>query len=1095
MAQSLPLNNPAHQPEPAVSAALDPAQAWALLQDLDSQIDRVVLSRQHPITGLLPASTAHTVHGNYADAWVRDCVYSIQCVWGLALAHRRLRGASRRVYELEARVLQLMRGLLNAMLRQAPKVERFKHSLHRLHAIHAKFDTATGAAVVADDGWGHLQLDATALFLLQLAQLTRSGLVVVQSSHERDFVQNLVYYVARAYRVADYGIWERGDKGNHGLPERNASSIGLVKAALESLEGLDLYGPHGDGRSCLVIPHDAIVRLRRALDALLPRESASKEVDSACLAVIGYPAWAVDDPELRRRTRAKIRAELGGAYGYKRFRRDGHQTVVEDHTRLHYEREELAEFEHIECEWPLFWAYELITACCEERWEEARQWRQRLHEVSLEQAEGALLPELYLVPESAIAAERQQPGSQLRMANPNVPLLWTQSLTWLSDLLLAGLISPEDLDPTGRRRPSTLGADRVLVALVPANSAIAASLEAAGLPLAHGPSSTTGPSSTNPAIRIGGSQELAMRMAQVGANPALGLSGHPPVRMETMATARLYRQGSSCFAFFPAVLEEDTFYLADDPEQLVDAVTAELRLLQRHWRGSGSPLLLLPIAEGAFQANPDAFLRLGQQLQAGQLDGVPVQLAPLAELIDQGSWVELPAQAPEAVLLPPAPIATPLRAGTSQTPLSAKEEQELEREDISIGELADRLWRSSSLEEQGELLEQLVRRLGPDSRLQGPAGSQPVRLHDLLEEVYRRALAEADWNVVRRVAGALDLVHPQLEDALTDLLVRQKQVVVGRNYTSDSRISEPQGSASIAAMIRRFSGEDGREWMLQQELLLALDSLARHEPALLSGSLTLQLGQLLLLLTGELASEAELNPIDAFEALCDQPPHAIQRRLRTVLADLEHAKASLQRQEQLHVSGRVRWDVPDPLAELPKGGCWLQHRLRLGALGRVPRDFYPGIWDLLHHCHGIVIGDKLEKRNRLDSGPLLSEKTPGERNFAALVDHLLSKIEAPDYRQLCTETLLTLITFMGANPEVVFDDDLVLDVVIGHAVRVGWQQRHPNIPESQYGLHKADAWDQFYLASPADCRRWQLAALRQLTSPEITRAARATSTT
>jgi phosphorylase kinase alpha/beta subunit len=1095
MAQSLPLNNPAHQPEPAVSAALDPAQAWVLLQDLDSQIDQVVLSRQHPITGLLPASTAHTVHGNYADAWVRDCVYSIQCVWGLALAHRRLRGASRRVFELEARVLQLMRGLLNAMLRQAPKVERFKHSLHRLDAIHAKFDTATGAAVVADDGWGHLQLDATALFLLQLAQLTRSGLVVVQSSHERDFVQNLVYYVARAYRIADYGIWERGDKGNHGLPERNASSIGLVKAALESLEGLDLYGPHGDGRSCLVIPHDAIVRLRRALDALLPRESASKEVDSACLAVIGYPAWAVDDPELRRRTRAKIRAELGGSYGYKRFRRDGHQTVVEDHTRLHYEREELAEFEHIECEWPLFWAYELITACCEERWEEARQWRQRLHEVSLEQAEGALLPELYLVPEAAVAAERHQPGSQRRLANPNVPLLWTQSLTWLSDLLLAGLISPEDLDPTGRRRPSALGADRVLVALVPANAAIAASLEAAGLPLAHGPSSTTGPSSTNPAIRIGGSQELAMRMAQVGANPALGLSGYPPVRMETMATARLYRQGTSCFAFFPAVLEEDTFYLADDPEQLVDAVTAELRLLQRHWRGSGSPLLLLPIAEGAFQANPDAFLRLGQQLQAGQLDGVLVQLAPLAELIDQGSWVELPAQAPGAVLLPPAPISTPLRAGTSQTPLSAKEEQELEREDISIGELADRLWRSSSLEEQGEVLEQLVRRLGPDSRLQGPAGSHPVRLHDLLEEVYRRALAEADWNVVRRLAGALDLVHPQLGDALTDLLVHQKQVVVGRNYTSDSRISEPQGSASIAAMIRRFSGEDGREWMLQQELLLALDSLARHEPALLSGSLTLQLGQLLLLLTGELASEAELNPIDAFEALCDQPPHAIQRRLRTVMADLEHAKASLQRQEQLHVSGRVRWDVPDPLAELPKGGCWLQHRLRLGALGRVPRDFYPGIWELLHHCHGIVIGDKLEKRNRLDSGPLLSEKTPGERNFAALVDHLLSKIEAPDYRQLCTETLLTLITFMGANPEVVFDDDLVLDVVIGHAVRVGWQQRYPDIPESQYGLHKADAWEKFYLASPADCRRWQLAALRQLTSPEITPATRATSTT
>jgi phosphorylase kinase alpha/beta subunit len=1076
MAQSLPMKGSTDStgaPDAPEPDGAHPAQAWAVLQELDAQIDRVVLARQHPITGLLPASTAHTVHGNYGDAWVRDCVYSIQCVWGLALAHRRLRGANRRVYELEARVLQLMRGLLNAMLRQAPKVERFKHSLHRLHAIHAKFDTATGAPVVPDDGWGHLQLDATALFLLQLAQLTRSGLVVLQSSHECDFVQNLVYYVARAYRVSDYGIWERGDKGNHGQPERNASSIGLVKAALESLEGLDLFGPHGDGSCCLVIPHDAIVRLRRALRSLLPRESASKEVDSACLSVIGYPAWAVEDPQLRQRTRAKIRTELGGTYGYKRFRRDGHQTVVEDHTRLHYEREELAEFEHLECEWPLFWAYELITACCEERWEEARAWRQRLEAVSLNQEGGALLPELYLVPEEAIEAERRQPGSQRRVANPNVPLLWTQSLTWLADLLLHGLITPDDLDPIGRRRPSPLGAEQVLVALVPGNAAIATALQAAGLPVAH--------DGAQPAtVQIGSSRALAQRMAQVGANPRLGLTGHPPVRMETMATARLYRQGNSQHAFLPAVLEEDTFYLADDPEQLVDTVRAELRLLQRHWRGSGSPLLLVPVAAGAFQANPEAFLRLGRELQGGLLDGVPVQLAPLAELVDQACWIPLPPESsrgsgPES----PAPI--PLRASTSQTPLSAREEQELERDDISIGELAERLWRSSSLEEQGEVLEQLVRRLGPDSRLQGPAGSQAVRLRDLLEEVYRRALAEADWNVVRRVAGSLDLVHPQLEDALTDLLVRQKQVVVGRNYTSDSRISEPQGSASIAAMIKRFSGEDGREWMLQQELLLALDGLARREPDLLSGSLTLQLGQLLLLLTGELATEADLSPIDAFEALCDQPPHAIQRRLRAVLADLEHAKAALQRKEQLHVSGRVRWDVPDPQGELPRGGCWLQHRLRLGALGRVPRDFYPGIWDLLHHCRGIVIGDKLEKRNRLDSAPLLSEKTPGEHNFAALVDHLLSKIEAPDYRQLCTETLITLIAFVGANPKVVFDDDLVLDVVIGHAVRVGWQQRHPTIPAGQYGQHKADAWDAFYLSSPADCRHWQLEALRQLT--------------
>jgi phosphorylase kinase alpha/beta subunit len=1061
-------------PSSGAGLALDGSEleAWQLLQRLDRQIDQVVIARQHPITGLLPASTANTVHGNYGDAWVRDCVYSIQCVWGLAIAHRRLRGPCRRAFELEQRVLQLMRGLMTAMLRQAAKVERFKTSLDPLDAIHAKFDTDSGLPVVADDGWGHLQLDATGLFLLQLAQLTRAGLVVVQTSHERDFVQNLAYYVARAYRVADYGIWERGDKGNHGLPERNASSIGLVKAALETLDGLDLFGPHGDGRGCLTIPHDAIVRLRRALRSLLPRESASKEVDSACLSVIGYPAWAVEDPALVARTRATIRSELGGPYGYKRFRRDGHQTVVEDVSRLHYEREELAAFEHLECEWPLFLAYELITACCEERWDEARHWRQRLQELSVTVDGAELLPELYLVPPEAIEAERRQPGSQRRVPNENVPLLWTQSLTWLSDLMLHGLVHPDDLDPSQRRRPALLGTDEVLVALVPAEEGVAVALRAAGLPVSATPSAEARP------LRVASSSELAQRMVAVGANPKLGLSGHPRVRMETMATARLYRHADELIAFLPALLEDQTFYLADDPCQLVDTVAAELRLLQRHWRGPGAPLLLIPVAAGPFRRDPEAFLELGRQLRQGRLEGVAVQLAPLEELVGQASLVELPPQAIAACQLWPTGH-TLLPASTSQQPLTARQEQELE--ETTVAQLVERLWHSHSLPEQAELLELLGRRLGPNARLQGPQGGAGVTLMVLLKEVYRRGLVEADWNVVRRAAGAMGLVHPQLEDALTDLLVRQKQLVVGRNYTNDALITEPMGSRTIAARIRRFGGEDGREWMLQQELLLALDGLARLEPDLLSGSLTLQLGQLLLLLTSELAAEGNLSSGDAFEALCGLPPHQIRRRLRAVLSDVEHARAALQRKEQLHLRGRVRWEAPTPLAELPRGGGWLQHRLRLGALQRVPRDFYAGIWDLLHHCRGIVIGDKLERRNRLESAPLLSEKTPGERNFASLVEQLLGKIEAAEYRQLCTETLLTLIAFVDANPQVQFDDDLALDVVIGHAVRVGWQQAHPEVSEADYGRYKGDAWDRFYRSSPADCRCWQLLALQQLT--------------
>jgi phosphorylase kinase alpha/beta subunit len=38
-------------------------------------------------------------------------------------------------------------------------------------ALHAKYDTHTGDIVVGDHEWGHLQLDATSLYLLMLAQM------------------------------------------------------------------------------------------------------------------------------------------------------------------------------------------------------------------------------------------------------------------------------------------------------------------------------------------------------------------------------------------------------------------------------------------------------------------------------------------------------------------------------------------------------------------------------------------------------------------------------------------------------------------------------------------------------------------------------------------------------------------------------------------------------------------------------------------------------------------------------------------------------------------------------------------------------------
>lgn len=63
--------------------AIATTQRQSRLDYYYQQIKTIILKRQNPITGLLPASTAVNAHGDYTDAWVRDNVYSILAVWGL----------------------------------------------------------------------------------------------------------------------------------------------------------------------------------------------------------------------------------------------------------------------------------------------------------------------------------------------------------------------------------------------------------------------------------------------------------------------------------------------------------------------------------------------------------------------------------------------------------------------------------------------------------------------------------------------------------------------------------------------------------------------------------------------------------------------------------------------------------------------------------------------------------------------------------------------------------------------------------------------------------------------------------------------------
>ncbi len=814
-----------------------------LLDRCFAEVVAIILDRQHPITGLLPASTAVNAHGDYTDAWVRDNVYSVLAAWGLGLAYRRLDEAEERAYLLEQSTVKLMRGLLTAMMKQADKVETFKHTQQPHKALHAKYDTQTGDVVVGDLEWGHLQIDATSVFLLMLAQMTGSGLRIVFNLDEVDFVQNLVHYVGRAYRTPDYGIWERGQKINIGEPELNTSSVGMAKAALEALSGFDLFGGRGGRGSVIHVVPDEIARARMTLEALLPRESGSKETDAATLSVIGFPAFAVENRTLVERTQSTVVGRLQGRYGCKRFLLDGHQTVLEEAGRLHYESDELQQFTDIESEWPLFFTYLYLNHVFADDAAGAREYREKLEGLLIEQDQHRLLPELYYVPAENVDAEKAHPRSQTRLPNENVPLVWAQSLYLLGTLLEDGLLAPSDIDPLGRRlRIGRSPHRRIQIAVLAEDETARNGLEGEGI-LAETLEQIR-------PVQVRQADDLAATYTQLGANTRLGLSGRPLRRMRALSTSRLYTLADRQVVFLPQFMNREDFYLGLDDRMLAEQLKMTMAYVHRHWDQPGKPLIVVLFsADMLEESGSDLLLDLIRSLQDGAYRDAPVQVGKLAQFLPTAghSRIVTPGELDLALDATPGErIEFVLSFDPQQTASIGLAELSQYGPEANDDWLLEILGESANLYEHLEVLRILHVRHEPDfdTGLRTSAGGSG-RVSDLLEEVYARACQHRYWAIVRRTAALLGKFSELLVDAVTEIVVTQSRLTVGWAYSAKATIKQPLDRHAILDMIREFGGGDERQHLLTQEVIVHLGLLATAEPELFQDILTLRVGHMI----------------------------------------------------------------------------------------------------------------------------------------------------------------------------------------------------------------------------------------------------------
>uniref|UniRef100_A0A8C7RZI2 Phosphorylase b kinase regulatory subunit n=1 Tax=Oncorhynchus mykiss TaxID=8022 RepID=A0A8C7RZI2_ONCMY len=1002
-------------------------------------VHQTILRHQDPVTGLLPAS------GDQPDAWVRDNVYSILSVWALSLAYRK--NADRdedkaKAYELEQSVVKLMRGVLQCIMRQLDKVEKFKYTKSTMDCLHAKYNTRTCATVVGDDQWGHLQVDATSLFLLFLAQMTASGLHIVYTQDEVDVVQNLMFYIEAAYKVADYGMWERGDKTNQGIPELNASSIGMAKAALEALDELNLFGAGGGPGSVVHALADDIQHCQSILNSMLPRASMSKEVDAGVLSIISYPAFAVEDISIVNITKEKIISKLQGRYGCCRFLRDGHKTPKEDPNRLYYESAELKLFENIECEWPLFWTYLILDGVFTNSPEQVQEYKDALEGILIKQKDGiCLLPELYSVPPDRVDEEYVNPHSVERVPLGKLPLKWGQSLYVLGSLLAEGFLAPGEIDPLNRRF-STIPKPDVVVQV----SILAENEEIQELLMKNGIEVET----------IADIHPIHVQPARVLSHIyRLGLTGRPYRRIGCLGTSKFYVIRNTIFAFTPQFIDHQQFYLALDNQMIVDMLRTDLSYLSSRWRMTGRPTVTFPISQTMLTEDHSdldpAVLATLKKLQDGYYGGARIQTGKLSEFLTTSCFAKL------SFL-----DASKHAGGMGQQQdedddddygcffpqVVVTTECNLPRDasgDIDYTSLVQLLRDTHSLPDQADILYILFKDKGMewDTRLHGKGST----VRSLLTDLYVKAGDLKHWGLIRMISGILRKKVEELDWACSDLLAHQKHLTVGLPpEPREKTITAPIPPDKLAMLIDEASENNITIAILTQEIMVYLAMNMRTQPSLFSEMYRLRIGLIIQVMATELAQSLNCSGEEATESLMSLSPSelkillhhilsgkefGVQKSVRSVDAGASPAisihevgNVGATKSERAGISklkielwSKIRlWftcgqstgsrslDVPvsTPITKDTRHGQWLRRRRLDGALNRVPIGFYQKVWKILQKCHGLSI------EGFVLPSSTTREMTLDEIKFAVHVETVLNRVPQPEYRQLLVEAILVL---------------------------------------------------------------------------------------
>ncbi|CAG9539143.1 unnamed protein product [Cercopithifilaria johnstoni] len=1001
-------------------------------------VQKLVLKHQSVTSGLFPRySKSHEI------GFVKDSIYCALACWTCSIACKRLDDDRGRQTELKQSAVKTMRGIMFCWMQQLNNLNRFKENISPEFALHACFDLHTGMVLEtpSEKKYGHLQMDLVALYLLALVQMTAAGIQVIYTHDEVCFVQNLVFYIERTYRTPDFGMWEMGSRYNVGERELHASSLGMVKAALESINGFNLYGMAGTSSSVIYVDIDGHNRNLTTFETILPRESNSKNTDAALLLSIGWPAFATHNPELYEKTFNKCIRRLEGRYGLKRFLRDGYHTELEDASRQYYKEHETSRFQDIECQFPVFFAYIAITAHLRGDQKLSRSYWQKTNDmlVSSEKTSYLILPECYIIDKEDMDAERMKPNSQDFYPASSSEFghhLWSNAVYLIALLLKDEFIYLTDIDPICRHLPASqrpkyqnrhsvfrncLEGDPVVqVVLIAESSRLQMMLSTYGI--------DTQTSYDLEPVRIWPSWRMVKVFESLGKNEKMGLSGRPGRPFGPLNTSKIFKRFGDTILCYPLLFEVKDFYINADPAVLINEIKLNLEFISKGWKLTGRPTFCMVLREEIMSGEYfNHMLDLLISLKNGCVSGVRVRVGRLHQLLNSGcvehvdfatgddgnydDFEELGDTDSQLISL------VSVRDINEDDTQSAEHDYK-SKSDHELCEVV-RKYNINGARKMAFAIVILSQRYGMEYVVDGES------LEKRLERIYRQACAKRRWWLVRYCAAKLRKVANSLAPGITSMLVRGKQITVGVTGCQEMTITSPTTPDQIAdALFASYPENEPQAIVLQQELIIACSDLIAQKPYAFDGVLTIRLAWL----------------ADAMSLMLNYVRSAGNARKDPVIKMLDTSFSSKQANiysklgENTSVYDLSPIVVKDVVAALLTKKYWhlltpLQSRRLNGSLNRVPPNFYDRVWKILERTQGgiVITGQHLPQQ------PTLSDMTPFELTFSYRIESMMSTIEHPEYRQILVELLCIIAVILERNRELVFSEKLDLDQLISTA--------------------------------------------------------------